>query len=115
MGLWPRHLVLFFLILPRMDTAAYISSGILETYCLGLASAAEALQVEGYAKLYPAVQTEIDNIMASLEEYAMINRIDPTGGNKIKLLLALYQQVCGTGKVYPPLIKENTTADDLKK
>ena len=54
-------------------------------------------------------------ITASLEEYAMINRIDPTGGNKIKLLLALYQQVCGTGKVYPPLIKENTTADDLKK
>ena len=45
----------------------------------------------------------------------MINRIDPMGGNKIKLLLALYQQVSGAGKVYPPLIKENTTADDLKK
>ena len=54
-------------------------------------------------------------ITASLEEYAMINRIDPTGENKIKLFLALYQQVSGTGKVYPPLIKENTAADDFKK
>ena len=96
-----------------MDTAAYIASGIVETYCLGLASPIEAQEVEEYAKRYPEIQKEIDAINSSLEEYAMANRVEPALGSKIKLLLGLYQQV--SGKVYPPLVKENTTSNDFSK
>ena len=68
-----------------------------------------------YAKLYPAIQLEIDAINSSLEEYAMTNLVEPAAGNKTKLLLALYQQVSGTGKFYPPLIRENTSENDFSK
>ncbi len=98
-----------------MDIAAYIHSGILETYCLGLASPQEEREVAAYAKLYPAIQNEIDVINSLLEEYAMANRVEPPAGNRTKLLLALYQQLSGSGKVYPPLVKEHTTANDFSK
>ena len=98
-----------------MDTAAYISSGILETYCLGLVTPAERLKVEEYARQYPEIKNEIDTIWVSLEEYAKNKGIEPHSCSKIKLLLAVYEQSSGIDKAFPPLIKENTTVNDFKE
>ena len=53
-----------------MDIRAYIASGILEQYVLGLATPAETEEVEGLARLHPEVQREIEEIRSSLETYA---------------------------------------------
>ncbi len=53
-----------------MDIRAYIASGILEQYVLGLATPAETEEVERLARLHPEVQREIEEIRSSLETYA---------------------------------------------
>jgi anti-sigma-K factor RskA len=53
-----------------LDIRAYIASGILEQYVLGMAAPAETEEVERLARLHPEVQREIDEIRSSLETYA---------------------------------------------
>ncbi len=53
-----------------MDIRAYIASGILEQYVLGLATPAETEEAERLARLHPEVQREIEEIRSSLETYA---------------------------------------------
>ena len=98
-----------------MDTAAYISSGVIELYCLGLLSPSEALLVEEFGNQYPLIRLEITRINETLETYAGDNGVEPLSGTKIKLLLKIYEQESGTGKKYPPLINANTGADAFKK
>ena len=98
-----------------MDITAYISSGILETYCLGLVSNTERLEVEEYARLYPEIRTEIDTIHKSLEEYAKTAGNEPRASRKTRLLLAVYEQASGIGKTYPPLINENSTVNNFRE
>ena len=98
-----------------MDTNVYIASGILESYSLGLVTQAEGIEVEQYAKLYPEIREELAEINDSLEMYALEKGIKPKTSVKTKLLLKLYEQQCGAGRIYPPLIKENTVAGDFKK
>ena len=45
-----------------MDIEAYIASGILELYVAGLLSDEENVAVQGYAKEYPEIQKEIEEI-----------------------------------------------------
>ncbi len=96
-----------------MDIKAYISSGILEQYCLGLIPDAERVEVEQYAAAHPAVKHEIDSIGASLEMYARANHIPPAVAVKTRLLLTAYEEESGTGKKYPPFITKNSTAQDF--
>ena len=42
-----------------MDIKAYITSGILEDYCLGVLSDAESVQVQKMAAVYPEIKKEI--------------------------------------------------------
>lgn len=98
-----------------MDFNAYISSGILEQYCLGLVSEAERVEVEQYAAEYPAIKIEIAYISASLEKYALANSIAPADKVKANLLLSTYVQESGAGKQYPPLVSATVTSDDFIK
>ena len=98
-----------------MDFNAYISSGILELYCIGLVTDAERAEVEQYAAQYPAIKIEIAYISASLEAYALANGISPAGKLKPELLLKAYQLDSGAGKQYPPLVNEATTVGDFVK
>lgn len=98
-----------------MDFNAYISSGILEQYCLGLISEAERAEVERYATEYPAIKIEIAYISASLEKYALANSIAPADKVKAGLLVKAYLQESGAGKKYPPLINPAVTCDDFIK
>ena len=98
-----------------MEITSYISTGILETYCLGLATPAETAEVESYAILYPEIRGEMGRINEALEEYAMKSGVEPDIIKKAKLLLSVYALESGMGKPYPPLIRKNTRAADFKE
>lgn len=51
------------------DLNTYIASGIIEAYCLGSLSPAQAAEVAAMAAKHPEVQTEIDHTLAALEQY----------------------------------------------
>lgn len=65
-----------------MNAQEIISSGILEMYCMGQASAKETADVLQWVKQYPEVAAELDAIQAGLEKYARANSIKPD--DKIK-------------------------------
>lgn len=68
-----------------MNTSEYISSGILESYALGLCSPAEAADVEQMCSVYPEIRTELEAIRASLENYALSYATPPDAGVKAKI------------------------------
>lgn len=65
-----------------MDIKQYISSGIVEDYCLGMLENAEALQVEQAAATYPEIKKEITAFQETLEKYAMLMAENPLPGLK---------------------------------
>ena len=97
-----------------MDIAAYIASGILESYCLGQVTEEQRVEVEQYADQFPEIRTELKQISDSLEFYSRQNSKAPGASVKVKLLLKIYEQESGEGKKYPPLIKEKTVAADFE-
>jgi len=60
-----------------MDTNAYITSGIIEDYCLGILNDEESRTVEQYAESHPEIKQEVDAFMQVLEQYALDNAIHP--------------------------------------
>ena len=70
----------------------YISSGIIESYVLGLADAQEIAELEQFRSIYPEIQAAIDSFEASLETVALSNAIAPATDTKDKLFLALELQ-----------------------
>ena len=98
-----------------MDIKTYISSGIVEQYCLGMLSDTERTVVEGYAAEFPSIKDEIDRITDAMESYALANPIQPTSSVKARVLLAAYQTEAGAGKAFPPLIIDNSVTDDFRQ
>ena len=82
-----------------MDIRAYIASGILEQYVLGLASPAEIEEVERLARLHPEVQREITEIRSSLEMYAQQFAQAPPAALQDKIWEALSQEDSATRPV----------------
>jgi anti-sigma-K factor RskA len=68
-----------------VDAKEFISSGILEQYVLGTATAEEIQQVEQMVFIYPEVQKEIDEIRLSLEGYAASFAVKPDDSLKEKI------------------------------
>ncbi len=60
-----------------MSEGDYITSGILEDYCLGLLTAKEELKVEAMCHAYPKVASELHLLRKAIEKYAGSNKIDP--------------------------------------
>lgn len=54
-----------------MDTKAYIASGIIEDYCLGILTEIEMQEVELLAAADPMIQSEITAHQQALEKYAI--------------------------------------------
>ena len=61
-----------------MERQDIISSGLLETYALGIASGEEILQVENWIKQYPEIKEEIIAIQKAMESYAMLHSVEPS-------------------------------------
>jgi anti-sigma-K factor RskA len=71
------------------DIKAYIESGILELYVLGEVTQEERAQVEAMALKHPAIKAELDEIERSLESYAEENAVEPSAGQRDKILNSL--------------------------
>lgn len=88
-----------------MEIKNIISSGLLETYILGLTSAEETVQVEAWVKTYPEVAAELNEIELSMEAYAMANAIEPQKGLEKKIFESIntnhnIENYATTAKVY---------------
>ncbi|MBL7775815.1 MAG: anti-sigma factor [Saprospiraceae bacterium] len=77
-----------------MDPQSYIQSGILESYVMGLCSAAERAEVERMAASHPEVRAELEAIEQALEKVALAQAVAPPADLKEKVL----QQVFSGGK-----------------
>lgn len=60
-----------------MDIKAYIESGVIESYVLGIADSQEAAELERLSRLHPAIREAIDAFERSLEEQALRAAVTP--------------------------------------
>lgn len=72
-----------------MDINAYIQSGIIESYVLGLASAEEIAELENLTAKFPEVQQAVLDFSASLEKFALKNAVEPQADVKAKIMNAI--------------------------
>lgn len=72
-----------------MDVNEYISSGILESYALGLVSAQERKEVECMSHIYPEIKEELDRICLAMEEMAKAQSVAPPPALKTKIFAQL--------------------------
>ena len=75
-----------------MDIQAYLASGILERYALGISSDAETNELEQLAVLHPEIWTEVHEIRSSLESYAVAHAEDLPADFKEKLIGRIQEQ-----------------------
>jgi anti-sigma-K factor RskA len=68
-----------------LDIQAYIASGILESYVLGITSAEENAEIEALAHQYPQIKAELETVRASLEAYIMQYEQMPPAALKKKI------------------------------
>ncbi|MFI5186901.1 MAG: anti-sigma factor domain-containing protein [Chitinophagales bacterium] len=72
-----------------MNIQDYISSGIIESYVLGLASPEERAEFEQLCSQHPELAEARNNFELALEEQAMQNKITPPADVKNKILTAI--------------------------
>ena len=78
-----------------MNTQEYISSGIVESYVLGLASDEERKEFEKICTQYPEVLQARTAFELSIEKQAMENAVAPAAGIKDKI----FAEIGATGKI----------------
>jgi anti-sigma-K factor RskA len=64
----------------------YISSGIIESYCIGNCSEKECAEVEKFAAEYPEIKAEIEAVQNALDSYALKHAIAPPESLKDKVI-----------------------------
>lgn len=72
-----------------MDTKAYIESGAIESYVLGIADAQEVAELEQLRLQYPEINQAIDAFAASLEKNSLASAVSPAPRVKEQLLATL--------------------------
>ena len=72
-----------------MNIQEYISSGIIESYVLGLATNLERLEFERMCALHPELVRAREAFEITLEEYAMLNQTQPSKNLKSKIFAAI--------------------------
>ncbi|MEO6849476.1 MAG: cupin domain-containing protein [Mucilaginibacter sp.] len=73
-----------------MNEQAYLSSGILESYCMGLLTPEEAGEVLHMCNLYPSIKTELSLIETAMEQVALKTAVAPRAGLKKELMNTLF-------------------------
>ncbi len=79
-----------------MDIKAYIESGIIESYVLGMADDQERAELEQYSRQYPEIRAAIDAFELSLEQNAMANAIQPDAHVKANILAEIAGEFADT-------------------
>lgn len=72
-----------------MDTQAYIQSGVIESYVLGLLSSEETDELLRLAYEHPEIQQAIDSAEIAFERNAIANAINPDNAVKTSILSTL--------------------------
>jgi anti-sigma-K factor RskA len=86
-----------------MDSKAYIESGILETYALGMCSEAEAREVEAMCVLYPEIRAELTQVQEAINVYASAHSKQPAPETRARILEEIELFETG-GETYKPTI-----------
>jgi anti-sigma-K factor RskA len=78
----------------------YISSGVVESYVLGLLTAQEKFEFEQYCEAYPELKAARDAFELAVEKQAMENAVSPPANVKEKVFSAIQQRpVSNTSKI----------------
>jgi len=72
-----------------VDIKAYIESGIIESYVLGLASAEEAAELEMLCSEHPEIKNAVDEFEVLIEKRVFENAVAPPMDMKQKLMMEL--------------------------
>lgn len=72
-----------------MDIKAYIETGVIESYVLGMAETHEAAELEQLSRQYPEIRKAIEDFEASLEKAAFAGAVTPSAYVKQELFTAL--------------------------
>ncbi len=97
------------------DIKAYIESGILEMYVLGLTTEQESLEIKDLINSNEEIHLEIMRITASLENYASGADIKPNPMIKVFLLASIdYTERIKKGEsvTAPPILNDNSKIED---
>ncbi|HEX2630568.1 MAG TPA: anti-sigma factor [Chitinophagaceae bacterium] len=82
-----------------MNLQEYISSGIIESYVMGMASDKEAAEFEQLCEQHPELQEARHRFELTLEERAHLNAVSPPQGLKEKIWQAIQNDMASRGKV----------------
>lgn len=94
-----------------MDINAYINSGIIESYVLGLLDAKESGEVEQLALQYPEIRNEINEVQQSLQSYAEVNRMEP----RKELMDEIWNKLESTTPLKNPDVISSTPTKPVKR
>lgn len=92
-----------------------LSSGLIETYCLGFTSLEENAEVEAMAAKYPAVQAEIERVRSYIQVSIINSAIRPSPSIKNKLFKNIYRQEAKHQRHFVPLLDEDTSLQSLEE
>ena len=70
-----------------MDIKAYIESGVIESYVLGMAESQEAAELEQLSRQYPEIKQAIDEFETALEQQSMAAAMPPPAQVKEAFIL----------------------------
>ena len=82
-----------------MNIQEYISSGIIESYVLGLASPEERVEFEKMCALYPELTEARYSFELAIEKQAFQDSVLPPAGSKEKTWSAIQQSATNTSKI----------------
>lgn len=89
-----------------MTAEELISSGILESFCLGFTSREEDASIQKMAAVFPVVQQEIDKIRDSLSTFLLRNKMEPSASVKTKVMHTVYAQQVEEHPEFVPLMNQ---------
>ncbi len=98
--------------------SAYIESGILELYVLGMLNAEEMKEVEQMSAQHAEIRKEISEIGNALEKYATAHSVAPHPAIKTMLIATVdysERMKAGESASFPPLLNENARIEDYSE
>lgn len=93
-----------------MNTQEYISSGIIESYVLGLASSEEQLEFEQLCAAHPEIQQAKEAFELTLEQHTVANAIAPPADIKQKIWTQIQPTTAQVVKMKPAKNRLPSTA-----
>lgn len=87
-----------------MTAGELISSGLLESFCLGFTSQEEDITIREMAAGFPEVEAEINKIRDSLSNFLLENKMEPSASVKTKVMHTVYAQQAEEHPEFVPLM-----------